>query len=164
MITLRLVFRRYWQEVQALIWTLCGLSFAFLASRLVIRLSRKETLRRSDGPLLLALPSLFAGSALLSSTLDVLYDHGDTETPGHRSYVRQHAIAASRLTAAIELLWIIIYCVKGSFLLQFEFHKPPYSLVSAYLMRYYWVTISVCIAACLCTLAVPPTLCPSSRT
>jgi len=144
-------------------WTLCGLSSAFLASRLVIRLSRKEKLKRSDGLLLLALPSLFAGSALLFSTLDILYDDGDVETRAHRSYVRQHARAASRLTAAIELLWIIIYCVKGSFLLQFKSHVPPYSLVSANLTKYYWVTISVCTAAFLCTLAVPPVLCPSSR-
>jgi hypothetical protein len=139
-------------------WTLCGLSSALLASRLVIRLSWIEKLKRSDGVLLLALSSLFAGSALLFSTLDVLYDHGDAETRAHRGYVRQHASAASRLTSAIELLWITIYSVKGSFLLQFKFHKPPHSLVSANLTRYYWATISVCTAAFLCTLAVPPIL------
>ena len=123
----------------------------------------ERKLKRSDGLFLLALPSLFAGSALLFSTLDVLYDHGDAETRAHRNYVRQHASDASRLIAAIELLWITIYCVKGSFLLQFKFHKPPYSLVSANLTIYYWVTISVCTAAFLCTLAVPPILCQSSR-
>jgi hypothetical protein len=89
-------------------WALCGLSSAFLATRLVIRLSRKAKTKRSDGLLLLALPSLFAGSALLFSTLDVLYDHGDAESRAHRSYVRQHAGAASCLNAAIELRWITI--------------------------------------------------------
>jgi hypothetical protein len=144
-------------------WTFCGLSCAFLASRLVIRLSRKEKLKKSDCLLLLALPSLFAGSALLHTALEMLYDHGDAETRADRSHVQQHASAASRLTAAIELLWVAIYCVKGSFLLQFKFHKPPYSLVSANLTRYYWATISVCTAGLLYTLAVPPILCPSSR-
>ena len=148
---------------QVLIWTFCSLSFAFVASRLVIRLSRKERLKRSDHLLLLALPSLFAGSALLHSTLDALYDYGATESPADRNHVRPDSTAAPRLTAAIELLWVTIYCVKASFLLEFKFHEPPYSLVSANLTRYYWATIGICTAAILCTLAAPPVLCPSSR-
>lgn len=147
---------------QILMWTLCSLSSAFLASRLSIRYLRKERLKRSDGLLLLALPSLFAGSALLHSTLSALYDH-DNKFRVDRNHPRPYASAAPRLTAAIELLWFTIYCVKASFLLQFKFHKPPYSLISKSLTRYYWMTIAMCTAAFLCTLAVPPVFCPSSR-
>ncbi|KAH6633137.1 hypothetical protein C7974DRAFT_165699 [Boeremia exigua] len=143
---------------KVLTWTLCGLASAFLASRLIIRFSRKEQLKRSDVLLLLALLSFFAGSALLHSTLSALYNHGSAGAGADRKYV------APCLTAAIELLWITIYCVKASFLIQFKFHKPPYSLVSANLTRYYWTTIILCTAAFLYTLAVPPTLCPSHRT
>ena len=147
---------------QVLIWTLCGLSTIFLVTRLLIRLSSKEPLKKSDYLLLLALPSLFCGSALLWSTLDALYDLSDTGSKADQSRARG-ATATSRLTASIELLWIAIYCVKASFLLQFKFHKPPFSLVSANLTRHYWATSGTCIASFLCTLAVPPILCSSSR-
>lgn len=147
---------------QVLIWTLCGLSTTFLVTRLSIRLSRKEPLKKSDCLLLLALPSLFSGSALLWSTLDALYNPGDAGSKADRSHARG-ATATSRLTASIELLWITIYCVKASFLLQFKFHKPPFSLVSADLTRHYWATLGTCIASFLCTLAVPPILCSPSR-
>lgn len=154
--------RKVLMITQGFMWTVCGLSCAFLASRLLIRYLKKEKLKRSDIPLLLALPSLFAGSALLHSTLSTLYDHDD-ESSADQNKPRQFASAAPRLTAAIELLWIAIYCVKASFLLQFKFHKPPYSLVSASLTRSYWVTSAMCMAAFLCTLAVPPVMCQSSR-
>jgi hypothetical protein len=148
---------------QVLIWTLCGLSTTFLTTRLLIRFSRKEPLKKSDFLLLLALPSLFSGSALLWLTLDALYnDFGDAGSKANRSHAGD-ATATSRLTASIELLWITIYCVKASFLLQFKFHKPPFSLVSANLTRHYWATLGTCIASFLCTLAVPPILCSPSR-
>jgi hypothetical protein len=147
---------------QVLIWTLCGMSITFLATRLFIRLSQKEPLKKSDYLLLLALPSLFSGSALLCSTLDALYDLSDAGSKADRNHAWD-ATAASRLTASIELLWITIYCVKAPFLLQFKFHKPPFSLVSANLTRHYWATLGTCIASFLCTLAVLPILCSPSR-
>lgn len=51
--------------------------------------------------LLLALPSPFAGSALLCSCLDALFDHGAAESRADRNCGRQHANTASRLTATI---------------------------------------------------------------
>ncbi|KAJ8118778.1 hypothetical protein OPT61_g315 [Boeremia exigua] len=150
------------ETFKVLMWTFCGISSAFLASRLGIRLFRREKFKRSDGLLLLALPSLLAGSALLHSSLSALYNHSHAGSRADHEYVQQHEDAAPRLTAATELLWITIYSVKASFLLQFKFHKPPYSLVSVNLTRYYWTTVGMCTAAFICTLAVPPILCPSS--
>lgn len=143
-------------------WTLCGLCTSFLASRLAVRMRTKGKLRRSDYFLVVALPCLYAGCALLDSSLATLYVHV-TDVPGEINISRdQPAGTSARLTSAIELLWITVYCVKASFLAQFKFHKPPYAYVSKHLTRFYWVTIGICGSSFLFTLAVPILLCRSS--
>lgn len=142
-------------------WTLCGISTIFLASRFAVRIWKLGRLRRNDDFLVMALPCLLTGIVLLQSVLHELYaahDNGDS-TP--KSPSNQHTYGAYRFTAALELLWITIYCVKASFLAHFNFHKPPIAYVSPRLTRYHWAVISVCGLAFIFTLIVPAVLCPN---
>ncbi|KAH7384510.1 hypothetical protein BKA66DRAFT_79973 [Pyrenochaeta sp. MPI-SDFR-AT-0127] len=151
------------QSFEVTLWTFCGLSTIFLASRFAVRIWKKGRLRKSDYFLIIGLPSLFAGAALLQTTLDVLYAHWPASVWVHSPPVQQDGIiAAPRLTSAIELLWVAIYCVKASFFAQFKFHKPPYSYVSPSLTRYYWTAISICGLAFVFTLITPAVLCPNA--
>lgn len=146
---------------KATMWTLCGLSTLFLASRFAVRMWKKGRLRKSDYCLIATLPFLFAGAGLLQSSLDELYANWPRTIPKKPSPSGQHASAGPRLTLAIEMLWVAIYSVKASFFAQFKFHKPLYAYVSPRLTRYYWVAISVCISTFVLTLVVSAVLCPS---
>ncbi|KAF2021077.1 hypothetical protein BU24DRAFT_416745 [Aaosphaeria arxii CBS 175.79] len=135
---------------QVVTWTLCGFAVLFLASRVAIRLSTKGKLMMNDYFLLVSLPALYAGAALLQSSLDGLYaEKGHAGPP----------TIAPRLTAAIDLLWISIYFVKFCFLAQFKFHKPPYAYISDSLTRHYWIVMGICVAAGLFTFVQPIVLC-----
>lgn len=140
-------------------WTLCGVSTLFLASRFAVRMWKKGRLRKSDYCLIAALPFLFAGAGLLQSSLDQLYAHSPVTISKASG---QLTSAGPRLTLAIEMLWVAIYSVKASFFAQFKFHKPPYAYVSPRLTRYYWVAISLCVSTFLFTVIVSAVLCPSS--
>ncbi|KAH7082900.1 hypothetical protein BKA63DRAFT_402973 [Paraphoma chrysanthemicola] len=72
-----------------------------------------------------------------------------------------HSVTSDRITSAIELLWITVYCVKASFLAQFKFHKPLVASVSKVLTRFYWMTVGICGSSFLFTLVVPILLCHS---
>ena len=109
--------------------------------------------------LIVALLSLFVGTGLLQSTRNDFYAQSSARTFGG---IEQRTSVAPRLTASIELLWVAIYCVKASFLVQFKFHKPLYAYVSPRLTRHYWATIAVCGSAFLFTTVVPIVLCPQS--
>lgn len=143
-------------------WTLCGIATLFLASRFAVRMSTKGRLMVNDYFLVAAIPMLFAGSALLHSTLDGLYryEYAVSDADHHTQLPK----TTSCLTAAIEMLWISIYCVKFCFLAQFKFHKPPYAYISVHLTRYFWASIIICSAAFLFTIIHPIVLCPSPGT
>lgn len=113
----------------------------------------------NDYFLVVAVPALFVGAGLLQSTLNSLYLHETSTSHADQETTIQSASAGPRLTAVIEMLWIVIYCVKFCFLAQFKFHKPPYAYVSIYLTRYYWVSIGICTAGLLFTLVQPIILC-----
>lgn len=147
---------------QITLWTLCGLSTLFLASRMAMRKRKKGGLRMSDYFLLMSLPSLFAGAALLHSTLDELYTYWPMGVRTSSQPIDQSTAVTSRLTSAIELLWVTIYCVKASFFAQFKFHRPPYAYVSPSLTRYYWAATSICGCAFVVTLVIPIVLCPNA--
>jgi hypothetical protein len=134
-------------RLQITIWALCVVSTFFLGSRLAIRMSRKGRILVYDYFLIAALPMLFMASGLLST-------HADPDLSFHGS--------TFRLTAAIEVLWIAIYCVKFCFLAQFKFYKPPYAYVNVHLTRYYWTTVCIYSAGFLFTIIQPIVLCPSS--
>lgn len=109
---------------------------------------------------MLALPSLLGGVGLLQSSLDIFYDGWPTGGAGSMQPQERHTSAAPRLTAAIELLWLTIYCVKASFFAQFKFNKPLLAHVSPRLTRYYWTAVVICGAAYILTLVIPVLLCP----
>jgi hypothetical protein len=138
---------------------MCALSTLFLASRFYVRYSKKGRLGLSEYFLIIALLSLFAGTGLLQSTRNELYAQSSADVFGG---TLPRVNAAPRLIAAIELLWVTIYCVKASFVAQFKFHKPLYAYVSPRLTRYYWTSVAICGSAFLFTIIVPITLCPSS--
>jgi hypothetical protein len=135
------------------------LSALFLASRFVVRFWKKGQLVLSEYFLIIALLALFVGTGLLHSTRDELYQLSSAEPFGN---TQPRAHTAPRFTAAIELLWVTIYCVKASFLAQFKFHKPLYAYVSPRLTRYYWAAIAICGSALLFTIVVPIVVCPNS--
>jgi hypothetical protein len=124
---------------------------------------KKGRLRRSDYFLLVALPSLFAGVALLQTSLDTL-QAVESSFEGGVVSLTQNTSAAARITAAIELLWICVYSVKASFLAQFRFHKPPFAYVSIHLTRLYWAIVVISGFGFAFTLTVPIILCPTSCT
>ncbi|KAL5453278.1 hypothetical protein PMIN06_005539 [Paraphaeosphaeria minitans] len=69
-------------------------------------------------------PMLLARFALLQSAIHQLYwaEETLTETP---TALLEPTDASRRLVAAIELIWIAIYCVKACYLSQFKLYKPP---------------------------------------
>ncbi|KAF2830318.1 hypothetical protein CC86DRAFT_284478 [Ophiobolus disseminans] len=107
-----------------------------------------------------ALPSLFAGTALLHTGLEALYTIESNGSFVDRS--KGNSSKDAQLISAIELLWISIYCVKASFLAQLRFHKLPFAYVSVHLTRLYWVVVGICGTGLTFTLAVPIALCPTS--
>lgn len=145
-------------------WTLCSLSTLLLVSRFGIRLWKTGKFHRSDYFLLLALPSLFVGAALLQTSLDTLYAPELESSKGDVATSVQNASAAVCLTSAIELLWLCIYTIKASILAQFRFHKPPFAYVSIHLTRLYWAVVILSSLAFAFTLAVPIMLCPTPCT
>jgi hypothetical protein len=106
----------------------------------------------NDYLLVVALPALYIGAGLLQSSLSVLYLYEGSVLPIDQAQMAQPTRAVSRLKASIEMLWLVVYCVKFCFLAQFKFHKPPYAYVSVYLTRYYWASIGICSAALVFTL------------
>jgi hypothetical protein len=131
-------------------WALCASSTLFLASRFFyVRRREKGSLGLSEYFPIIALLSLFAGTGLLQSTRNELYAQLSAGAFGGTP------------TAAIELLWITIYCVKASFFNQFKFHKPLYAYVPHCLTCYYWITVAICGSAFPCTIIVPIVLCPN---
>ncbi|KAF2853121.1 hypothetical protein T440DRAFT_476962 [Plenodomus tracheiphilus IPT5] len=127
-----------------------------------MRVLEKERLRISDYFLLTALPPLLIGTALLQSIFDDLHARWPSGSDIPASSLKTTSRVTSRLTTAIELLWLTIYCVKASFLAQFKFYKPLYAYVSPSLTRHYWTCIGVCAISFLLTLIVPIVLCPNS--
>lgn len=123
---------------------------------------KKGRLRKSDYFLILALPSLFAASALLQSCLDELYTQWPQDNYAAHQMFDHETYAASRLAGAIELLWLAIYCVKASFFSQFKFYKPPYAYVSPRLTRYYWAAVGISVVAFIFTLTLTAILCSSA--
>lgn len=115
----------------------------------------------NDYFLVAALPALYLGTGLLQSTVGTLYV-SRTDLASARGYLAHPASAVPRLTAAIELLWLSIYCVKACFLAQFKFNEPPYAYVSTHLTRYYWALIGICTTAYLFTFVQPIILCPDT--
>jgi hypothetical protein len=148
-------------RVQIAVWTLCGLSTLFTASCFCVRMWRKGRLRKSDYFLMVSLPCLLAGVALLHSCIDTIYMLEFVHGAGEAILTRDTGTAA-RLTAAIELLWLSIYSVKASSLAQFRFHKPLFAYVSIHLTRLFWVVVALCCLGLLFTSAVPIALCPTS--
>jgi hypothetical protein len=137
---------------QIAMWTMTGVATLFLASRFTVRVFTKGRLMVNDYFLVLALPVLFIGAALLQSALSLLYQYEDMML---RGYAINPAAASPRLTAAIEMLWIAIYSVKFCFLAQFKFYKPPYTYVSVHFTRYYWVTVGICVTSFVYALIQP---------
>ncbi|KAF1957113.1 hypothetical protein CC80DRAFT_412196 [Byssothecium circinans] len=117
----------------------------------------------NDYFLVAALPILFIALGLLQSILSALFEIEKSSI--FIAQVLQPRLPGTtpRLTAAVELLWVTIYCVKFCFLAQFRFHKPPYAYVNVHLTRYYWSTIGICAAAFLITIAEPIVLCSTSK-
>jgi len=113
-----------------------------------------------DYILVASLPMLFTASGLLHSVLSVVYSIDNPATYTFYAISAQD-MAPLRLTAAMEMLWIAIYCVKLCFLVQFKFYKPPYAYVNVHLTRYYWATVCLCTTGFLFTLSQPIVLCPS---
>jgi len=131
-------------------WTLCGVAHIFLASRFAVRLYTKGKLMVNDYFLLPAIPALIASCSLLQTILRDLYI----------SEIISRSV--NRLPAAIDLLWVAIYCVKFCFLAQFQFYRPPYAYVVAWLTRYYWMAVGICSAGFIFTIVQPIVLCSSS--
>lgn len=69
-------------------------------------------------------------------------------------------LVTSRLTTTIELLWLTLYLVKASFLVQSKFYKPLYAYVSPNLTRYYWASVGMCGVGFFFTLIITIVLCP----
>lgn len=140
-------------------WALSVVATLFVLSRFAIRVSVKGRLVMKDYPLVLAVPVLFIALGLLQTILPAVLQMGDqfhgTDTA--------HSIdlSTSRLTAIIEMLWIVIYCVKFCFLAQFKLYRPPYAYVNVNLTRCYWVMMVVCFVAFVLTIVVPAILCPN---
>ena len=107
-----------------------------------------------------ALPIVFVASALLQSVIDVLYTI-DNQTTKATLGTFELGSAVSRLTAAIEMLWIAIYCVKMCFLASYKFHQTLSAYVNVYLTRHYWITVGLCSVGFLLTVSQPIVLCPS---
>ncbi|KAF2110778.1 hypothetical protein BDV96DRAFT_583699 [Lophiotrema nucula] len=139
-------------------WPLSVLATVFLASRFAVRMSSKGRLMLNDYFLVAGLPIFFIGAGLVQSVLPFLYEQHALATNRHAGKILR------RLPAAIEMLWITIYCVKFCFLAQFKFHKPPYAYVSVHLTRYYWAVVSICSASFIVTLVQPLVLCSKSET
>ena len=125
-------------------------------------MSTKGKLMMNDYFIVVAFPALCISLGVLQSTIEALYRYQDSTSHSTRVATVQGAGSAPRLTAAIELLWIAIYCVKFCFLVQFKFHKPPYAYVSKRLTRYYWTSVGICTMALLFTLIQPIILCPNA--
>lgn len=139
--------------------TLYDLPSAFSTFLLVIRLSKEAEI--GDYLLSLALHSLFAGSALLYSSLDVpsKYDEAG-KFRADRNNDRYYAIVAPHIITAIQLLWITFHRVEGSFIFCFNLQKPPHSLISSHMVN--TGDNQRMQAALQCTLAVPLILRPSA--
>ncbi|KAF2635402.1 hypothetical protein P280DRAFT_553788 [Massarina eburnea CBS 473.64] len=149
------------KEFQVTIWTLSAFAALFLASRFAVRISIKRKLMENDYFLVAALPCLFIACGLLPSILGLLSQNPDASPDPNHDFQSQFPGATPRLVATIELLWIVIFFVKFSFLFQFKFYKPPYAYVNVHLTRYYWMTIGVSCAAFLFTIVYPIVLCPN---
>jgi hypothetical protein len=143
-------------------WTLCGISTLFLASRFALRISTKGKLIVNDYFLVPALPILFIGASVLHSTLGPLYAIYEDTRPESREQHIQRTSVAPRLTASIEMFWVVVYCVKLCFLAQFKFHKSLYAYVSMHLTRHYWGSVGICLIALIFTLVQPVILCSNA--
>jgi hypothetical protein len=147
-------------DFQITMWTLCAFAALFLASRVALRVSTKGRLMVSDYILIASLSILFTASGLLHSVLSTVYSIDRPATYAF-SAISEQKLVPLRLTAAMEMLWIAIYCVKLCFLAQFKFYKPPYAYVNVHLTRHYWATVCLCSTGFLFTLSQPIVLCPN---
>ncbi|KAK7186394.1 hypothetical protein PSPO01_07351 [Paraphaeosphaeria sporulosa] len=109
------------------LWTLCAIALIFLASRFALRASTKGELMGNDYFLVAGVPILLTGFALLQSVIYQLYWTEESLTDNTTAWSR-HTDTSRRLVAAIELIWVAIYCVKFCYLAQFKFYKPPYAV------------------------------------
>ncbi|PVI04084.1 hypothetical protein DM02DRAFT_651894 [Periconia macrospinosa] len=148
---------------QITMWTLSIISTLFLASRFAIRVSAKGRLMLKDYSLVFAIPMLFIAAGLLHTILAALYQLEDPVLDIAHQNAFRTAGNTSRLTAVIELLWIVIYCVKFCFLAQFKLYRPPYAYVNAYLTKSYWVMVAICAVSLVFTIIVPIVLCPNQE-
>lgn len=130
----------------------------FLASRVALRIWKRGKLTVGDYILVASLPMLFTASGLLHSVSNAIYSIDGPGTYASSDW----NLVPQRLTAAIELLWIAIYCVKMCFLAQLKFYKPPYAYVNVQLTRYYWATVGLCSMGFMFTVSQPIVLCPDS--
>lgn len=146
-----------WVEVT--MWTLCVIALLFLASRFAVRASTKGKLMGNDYFLIAVVPFLLAGFSLLQSIIQQLYRTEDAHTEEVRTASSQPTDVSRRLVAAMELMWIAIYCVKFCYLAQFKFYKPPYAYVVIALTRYYWTAVGLCVAGFFFTIVQPIVLC-----
>lgn len=140
-------------------WTLCAVALIFLASRFAVRASTKGKLMGNDYFLVVGVPILLAGFALLQSFVHQLYWIEEGLTDNDSTGLSQPMDASRRFVAATELIWIAIYCVKFCYLAQFKFYKPPYAYVVVALTRYYWAVISLCSVGFFFTIVQPIALC-----
>lgn len=139
-------------------WALSAFALVFLASRFAVRLSTNGKIMANDYFLIAAIPLFLAGFALLQSSINPLYD---TEGAFVSMPILQPTAATRRSVAAVELIWIAIYCVKFCYLASFKFYKPPYSYVDPLLTKYYWTTNGLCCAGFVFTIIQPIVLCQS---
>ncbi|CAI6326602.1 unnamed protein product [Periconia digitata] len=148
-------------DLKIAMWTLSTISTLFLCSRFIVRIRSKGRLMFKDYSLVLALPMLFVALGLLHNIVDALYQlEGSVLDPTHQTEFRASG-DPQRLTTVIELLWIVIYCVKLCFLTQFKLYRPPYAYVNANLTKFYWATTMICTGALVWTILVPVILCPN---
>ncbi|OAG12360.1 uncharacterized protein CC84DRAFT_1077377 [Paraphaeosphaeria sporulosa] len=112
----------------------------------------------NDYFLVAGVPILLTGFALLQSVIYQLYWTEESLTDNTTAWSR-HTDTSRRLVAAIELIWVAIYCVKFCYLAQFKFYKPPYAYVDAALTRHYWAVVGLCSVGFLFTLVQPIVLC-----
>ena len=141
-------------------WTLCALALIFLASRFALRAFTKGKLMGNDYFLVAGIPILLAGFVLLQSVTHQLY-LTEKSLADDTAASAPPADASRRVVAAIELIWIAIYCVKFCYLAQFKFYKPPYAYVVMELTRYYWAVIGFCSVGFMFTIVQPIALCIS---
>lgn len=118
----------------------------------------------NDYFLVAAVPFLLAGVSILQSVLPQLYNLERTLTDDINIESSARAHFSRGLGAAIELMWITIYCVKFCYFAQFKFYKPPYAYVDQALTIYYWIAVGISSAGFLFAIVQPIILCPTPGT